>query len=181
MLKNIQTLLLLATVAVFAVACQGGDAGVRDAARENIDNGAAAVQPQTAQPAPAQPAGVDVPTGPTTSIAFAETTFDFGTVTEGEVVSHTYTFTNSGTETLVLSDAKGSCGCTVPSWPREPIAPGESKEMTVTFNSKNKKGKRNQKVTVTANTNPPQTFIYLTGEVAADPNAPAAPAPAITQ
>lgn len=180
MLKNIQTLLLLATVAVFAVACQGGDAGVRDAARENVEN--APVQPAAGQQpqSPTQPAAAAVPAGPTTAIAFGESTFDFGTVTEGEVVSHTYTFTNSGTETLVLSDAKGSCGCTVPSWPREPIAPGASAEMTVTFNSKNKKGKRNQKVTVTANTNPPQTFIYLTGEVAADPNAPAA-APAVTQ
>ncbi len=178
MLKNIQTLLLLATVAIFAVACQSGNADVRDTARENVEN--QAVQPTVAQQqqSPTQPAAAAVPTGPTTAIAFTETTFDFGIVEEGEVVSHTYTFTNSGSETLVLSDAKGSCGCTVPSWPREPIAPGQSAEMTVTFNSKNKKGKRNQKVTVTANTNPPQTFIYLTGEVA--PGADSA-APAVTQ
>jgi hypothetical protein len=107
-----------------------------------------------------------VPEGPVTAITFEETTFDFGAVEEGELVRHVYTFTNIGNEFLVLSDAKGSCGCTVPKWPREPIAPGETASITVEFNSTNKKGKRNQKVTITANTNPPQTFIYLTGEVA---------------
>jgi hypothetical protein len=72
---------------------------------------------------------------------------------------------------LIISDAKGSCGCTVPSKPTAPIAPGEKGEITVQFNSKNKKGARNQKVTVTANTNPAQTFIYLTGTVNPDPAA----------
>ena len=111
-------------------------------------------------------------------MSFDATTFDFGTVNEGEMVSHTYKFTNTGSETLVLSDAKGSCGCTVPKWPREPIAPGASADITVEFNSKNKKGKRNQKVTITANTNPPQSFIYLTGEVTP---AEGGDAPAVTQ
>jgi len=176
MLKNIQTLTLLAIVAIFAVSCQSGNTDVRDAARDNVESQAA--QP-TAQvnpvQSPTQPAAAAVPSGPTTVMSFDETTFDFGAVDEGEVVSHTYTFTNSGDETLVLSNAKGSCGCTVPNWPREPIAPGQSGEITVTFNSKGKKGKRNQKVTITANTNPPQTFIYLTGDV--NPSA----APAVTQ
>jgi hypothetical protein len=103
---------------------------------------------------------------PTTAISFAETTFDFGTVEEGTVVTHVYTFTNIGNEPLILADLRGSCGCTVPQWPREPIGPGESASITVEFNSKNKMGKRSQKVTITANTNPPQSFIYLMGEVA---------------
>ena len=60
---------------------------------------------------------------------------------------------------------RGSCGCTVPQWPREPIPVGESNSITVEFNSKGKKGPRNQKVTITANTNPPQTFVALVGEV----------------
>ena len=106
-----------------------------------------------------------VPTGPIASISFDETTFDFGEVEEGEIVSHTYTFTNTSDEPLILTNAKGSCGCTVPQWPKEVIAPGETVSLTVQFNSKNKKGKRNQKVTITANTNPAQSFIYLTGEV----------------
>jgi len=179
MLKNIQTLTLLAIIAIFAVSCQSGTSDVRKDARAEVETQQVQPAPQVnPTPSPTQPAAAAVPTGPTTVMAFAETTFDFGAVDEGEVVSHTYTFTNSGDEPLVLSNAKGSCGCTVPSWPREPIAPGQSADVTVTFNSKNKKGKRNQKVTITANTNPPQTFIYLTGEV--NPGAGAA-APVVTQ
>ena len=166
MLKYIQTLALVAIVAVSMMSCNTQSSDVREAARENVEN--QAVQPAVnpaAQPAVQTATQPAVPAGPTTTMTFAETTFDFGTVNEGEMVSHTYSFTNSGDEPLILSDAKGSCGCTVPKWPREPIGPGETGEITVEFNSKNKKGKRNQKVTITANTNPPQTFIYLTGEV----------------
>jgi hypothetical protein len=164
MLKKIKIGLLSFLVLGFLAGCQSGSKDVRDEARQNIE-GANAVQP--AVPSEAQPAVQEAaaPTGPTTVIEFAETTFDFGTVQDGEMVSHTYRFKNTGNEPLILSDAKGSCGCTVPKWPREPIAPGGSGEIVVEFNSKGKGGKRNQKVTLTANTNPPQTFIYLTGEV----------------
>jgi hypothetical protein len=103
--------------------------------------------------------------GPLAEMQFLETTYDFGLVDEGTKVIHVYTFTNTSDEVLVLQDAKGSCGCTVPQWPKGPIAPGETASLTVEFNSKNKQGKRNQKVTITANTSPPQTFLYLTGEV----------------
>lgn len=96
---------------------------------------------------------------------FEETTFDFGSVEEGKIIRHVFTFTNSGDIPLYLSDAKGSCGCTVPKWPREAIAPGETASITVEFNSKNKKGRRSQRVTLTANTEPAQTMVYLTGEV----------------
>lgn len=102
---------------------------------------------------------------PIASVEFDQHSYDFGTVDEGDRVAHTYTFTNTSDQPLVLSGAKGSCGCTVPQWPREAIMPGETASLTVEFNSKNKKGKRNQKVTITANTDPPQTFLYLTGEV----------------
>ena len=111
--------------------------------------------------APATP----VPQGPITEMEFEEPVYDFGVVEEGELVRHVFTFTNTGDEPLVLFDAKGSCGCTVPKWPREPIAPGETASITVEFNSKNKKGKRNQRVTLSGNTDPAQTFLYLKGEV----------------
>lgn len=172
MLKYIQTLVVVAVLAVSLMSCQSGNKDVRADARQNIEN--QSVQPATAVDPAAQTATeVAAPTGPTTTMEFAETTFDFGTVQDGELVSHTYKFKNTGSEPLILSDAKGSCGCTVPKWPREPIAPGESAEITVEFNSKNKPGQRNQKVTITANTNPPQSFIYLTGEVAGGTQQPA--------
>ncbi|MBV6654509.1 MAG: DUF1573 domain-containing protein [Mameliella sp.] len=171
MLKQIKVLMFALLAVGFVASCNNSESSAQEEARQDLTNNT--VQPATpaaAQPAAAQPAA---PAGPTTTMSFSETEFDFGTVNEGEKVSHTYTFTNTGNEPLILSNAKGSCGCTVPSWPREPIAPGATGEITVEFNSKNKKGKRNQKVTITANTNPPQSFIYLKGDVT--PAAGAAP------
>ena len=166
MFKSLFSLLAIAVLAVSFSSCQTGNDEVTDAARNTI-------QTQAPTTTPAQP-NVAVPTGPITTIAFADNGIhEFGTVTEGEVVTKTFSFTNTGNEPLIISDAKGSCGCTVPSKPTAPIAPGETGEITVNFNSKNKQGPRNQKVTVTANTNPAQTFIYLKGEVVADPNQPA--------
>lgn len=166
MTKSILSVFAVCALAISVFSCQQGQDDVRDAARQTVQT-----QTPTAPAAPAAP-NVAVPTGPVTTMAFADNgTFDFGTVTEGEIVAHTFTFTNTGNEPLIISDAKGSCGCTVPSKPTAPIAPGEEGEITVQFNSKNKKGARNQKVTITANTNPAQTFIYLTGTVNPDPNA----------
>lgn len=166
MFKQFLSLVAVLALAITVSSCQNANDDVRDAARQTVET----VTP--ANPAAAQAPAVAVPTGPVTTMAFQENgTFDFGTVTEGEIVSHTFSFKNTGSEPLIISDAKGSCGCTVPSKPTAPIAPGEDGEITVQFNSKNKKGARNQKVTVTANTNPAQTFIYLTGTVNPDPNA----------
>jgi len=143
MLKQFLSIAAVCALAFTTFSCQsGGNDAVRDAARQTVET----VTPPAAPTAP-QP-NVAVPAGPVTTVAFAENgTFDFGTVTEGEIVSHTFSFTNTGSEPLIISDAKGS------------------------FNSKNKKGARNQKVTITANTNPAQSFIYLTGTVNPDPNA----------
>ena len=116
-----------------------------------------------------------VPTGPTTSIAFEHTDFDFGVVDDGEKVKHTYKFKNTGNEPLIISSAKGSCGCTVPKWPTDPIAPGGEGAIEVEFDSKGKPGKQTKRVTVTANTVPAQTFLNITGTVNKDPNAPATP------
>lgn len=107
---------------------------------------------------------------PPTTMTFEAVSYDFGTVTEGEIVSHVFTFTNTGTEPLIISDAKGSCGCTVPAKPVAPIDPGETASITVQFNTRNKKGMRNQKVTLTANTAPFQTFLYITGMVKPNPD-----------
>ena len=65
----------------------------------------------------------------------------------------------------MISSAKGSCGCTVPDWPRKPIAPGESAEIRVVFNSEGKNGKQHKKVSVIANTQPSTTVVALTGNI----------------
>lgn len=109
------------------------------------------------------------PTGPTTKIKFDEMEFDFGTVKDGEKVTKIFKFKNDGGEPLVISNATGSCGCTVPEWPKEAIAPGKSGEIKVVFDSKGKgtkEGNRQSKtVDVTANTDPAVTNIRIFGTV----------------
>ncbi len=108
---------------------------------------------------------VPVAAGPATSIQYDQPVFDFGVIDEGEIVKHSYKFKNTGNEPLVISNCKGSCGCTVPTWPKEPIPPGGSGQITVEFNSKGKPGPQSKRVTVTANTTPTETFIEIKGEV----------------
>jgi hypothetical protein len=101
---------------------------------------------------------------PKTEITFDESSYDFGSITKGEKVNHTYTFTNTGSEPLIITNAKASCGCTVPEWPKEPIAPGEGGEIPVVFNGRSV-GTQNKTITITANTNPPKTRITIRGKV----------------
>lgn len=76
---------------------------------------------------------------------------DFGTITEGEVVSVIFVFKNSGTGPLIISDIITPCGCTVPDWPKEPIMPGEEKEIKVEFNSKGKSGIQRKMLRIISN------------------------------
>lgn len=99
-----------------------------------------------------------VPAGPATTIQYDQPVFDFGTIDEGEIVKHAYKFKNTGSEPLVISNAKGSCGYTVPTWPKEPVPPGGEAVINVEFNSKGKPGPQSKRVTVTANTTPTETF-----------------------
>jgi hypothetical protein len=103
--------------------------------------------------------------GPTTLIRYDGERFDFGVADEGEVVKHTFKFTNVGKDPLLINNAKGSCGCTVPTWPKEAIPPGGTGEIKVEFNTKGKPGMQSKRVTVTANTNPTETFLEIKGEV----------------
>lgn len=84
-------------------------------------------------------------------MTFDKTEHDFGNITQGTKVEHKFTFTNTGEVPLVLSNASAPCGCTVPSFTREPIAPGDKGEMFVTFDGSGQ-GPRTNAVTVTANT-----------------------------
>lgn len=98
-------------------------------------------------------------------MTFTETEHNFGTINEGDVVEHTFKFTNSGKSPLVIVSAKGSCGCTVPSYSKDPIAPGATGEMLVKFNSSGKPNKQNKTVTITANTEAGKETIKITADV----------------
>jgi len=99
-------------------------------------------------------------------MAFAEgNEFLFGEVDQGEVVNHEFHFTNTGTQPLLISKARSTCGCTVPDYPEAPIAPGEAGVISVAFDTKNKYGRQRKPVTITANTYPAVTVIYVDGTV----------------
>jgi hypothetical protein len=98
-------------------------------------------------------------------MTFENTRYDFGTIEEGEIVTHIYKFTNTGKVPLVISDARSTCGCTVPNWPKDPIQPGDDGEISVKFDSKGKKDEQKKAITITANTYPNQTFLQIKGMV----------------
>lgn len=100
-----------------------------------------------------------------TSIEFVETEHDFGNMKEGDKVEHIFVFTNTGENALKIDRARGSCGCTVPEWPKEEIAPGEKGEIKVVFNSRGKRGKQVKSVSIFGNTNPTKTVIYIKAQV----------------
>lgn len=94
-------------------------------------------------------------------ISFINKIWDFGTIIDGELVEHTFRFTNTGTKDLVISSASASCGCTIPKWSKEPIAPGEKGEIKVLFNSNGKKDMVTKDITILANTNPVKTVLQI--------------------
>src|ERR1700723_2154817 len=76
-------------------------------------------------------------------LLFPEETYNFGEVAEGPQVTHEFKFTNTGKEPLVLSNVRASCGCTTPSWPKEPILPGKDAVILVTYNTQGRPGQFN--------------------------------------
>jgi hypothetical protein len=102
-------------------------------------------------------------------IEFEKETHDYGTVKQYGDGSCEFKFTNTGTEPLMISNAKGSCGCTVPEWPREPIAPGESGVIKVKYDTK-RVGPFGKSVTLQSNaSNEPTKTIRIKGTVEAAP------------
>ena len=85
-------------------------------------------------------------------IEFDTKDYDFGTVKEGDEVEGTFKIANKGKIDLIITDAKASCGCTVPEWPKEAIKPGDSAEIKFSFNSKGRTGKQSKTITLQTNT-----------------------------
>ncbi len=102
---------------------------------------------------------------PKTTISFAESEHNFGSVNQDSENKHVFKFTNTGTEPLIITNAKGSCGCTVPTYPKEPIAPGATGDIEVVYKPGKQKGSQTKTVTVTANTEPSNTVVYIKADV----------------
>lgn len=96
---------------------------------------------------------------------FEETVMQFGEISQGEKVKRIFKFTNVGYSNLIISNAKGSCGCTVPLWPKKPITPGEEAEIEVVFDSNGKTGHQKKTITLVANTVPNITTLAIEGDV----------------
>jgi hypothetical protein len=94
-----------------------------------------------------------------TSIKFDKEVYDFGTCIEGDTVRKTIEFVNTGKLPLVIDQAYGSCGCTVPKYAKEPVQPGQKGKIDIEFNSDRRVGANTKSVMIQANTNPPITVV----------------------
>lgn len=100
----------------------------------------------------AQPASNEsVASGDGPQFSFEEMEYDFGDITQGDVVEHVFKFKNTGNSALIINNVLTTCGCTAPEWPKEPILAGESGEIKVRFNSAHKNGRQNKIITIQSN------------------------------
>ena len=98
-------------------------------------------------------------------ITFEKTEHDFGRLLQGETVSYTFKFTNTGNAPLIISAVNKSCGCTASEYTQKPIAPGEGGHIKLTYESNGHEGFQNKTVTVVTNTNPSNTTLRIKAEV----------------
>lgn len=99
------------------------------------------------------------------TMSFSDTNHDFGTIQQGEKVSYTFKFKNTGNADLVISSAVGSCGCTVPHYPKGTVAAGDTGTVDVTFDSSGKQGKVIKSVTIVTNCQPNTKIITITADI----------------
>ena len=99
---------------------------------------------------------------------FVDTAHDFGKVHQNEIAEHDFVFTNNGKSPLIINSATGSCGCTVASYPRTPVAPGKTDTMKVSFNSAGKHGHQIKSVTIHTNTLGCIHMLYITADIVED-------------
>ncbi len=107
------------------------------------------------------------PTAPASSaeIAFVTTNHDFGTVEEGVEATYDFEFTNTGKDSLKLTNVHASCGCTTPSWPHEAILPGQKSKITATYHTQGRPGAFSKTIFVTTNSKTPEIQLVITGTV----------------
>lgn len=113
---------------------------------------------------PTTPDG-QVDTSNTAIIQLQQATFDFDTIFQGDKAEHTFHFTNTGKKELYILQTNTSCGCTVPEYSKDPVAPGEKGSIHVIFDSTGKKGAQNRRISLITNAFPSEKIIRMTGYV----------------
>jgi hypothetical protein len=148
-------IICLAIVATTFTSCQ-------DSAAKKVTNSTTTAAPTTTSSAKTATGGP--------VMTFDKVVHDFGTINEGDKVTTVFNFTNTGNEDLIIVDARGSCGCTVPQYPKNTaIAPGATGEITVSFDSSNKPGNQQKSVTLSANTASGREMLRIKSQVTPDP------------
>lgn len=98
-------------------------------------------------------------------IEFERTSFDFGVIEQGEIVSHTYKFKNTGSSDLIITKVAATCGCTVPKYSKEPIAPGKEGVVEVIFDSAGRNGMQHKSLTIVSNNQPNKMELTFVAEI----------------
>ena len=96
---------------------------------------------------------------------FVESKYDFGEIIQGDVVEHHFEFSNDGEIPLIISKIITTCGCTAPTWPKEPINPGEKGKIKIIFNSTGKIGRQNKVVTILSNTSNQKERLFIMANI----------------
>lgn len=104
-------------------------------------------------------------------MTFETLEMDYGTIVKGADPYRVFTFTNTGNEPLLITNARGSCGCTVPTWPKQAIPPGESGEIKVRYDT-NRPGPFQKRVTLTTNVSDQPVALTIKGKVEDKPAEP---------
>lgn len=111
------------------------------------------------------PAGLYAQTGNAPEFSFEESKHDFGDITQGDLVEHIFEFTNVGEAPLIISNVITTCGCTAPTWPKDPVKPGEKGKIKIAFNSSGKIGRQNKVVTIISNTSNQKDRLFIIANV----------------
>lgn len=107
-------------------------------------------------------------------IKFEKTTHTFGSINEADgPAAYEFQFTNTGTDPVIISNVKASCGCTTPGWSKEPVMPGKNGFVKVKYNPANRPGAFTKTLTITSNTSPATQVLYIKGNVVPKPKSPA--------
>ncbi len=112
---------------------------------------------------------------PQAEISFSKTTHDFGVIWDGTPVEYTFEFTNTGKAPLVLSNVQPSCGCTAPSWPKEPIAAGQKGKIVVVYSAGSYRNTFSKTISVTSNASNNNVVLTIKGNVKDKPRDPQSP------
>jgi hypothetical protein len=152
-------LMILVVLLVMTTACKKENVNDKEVLLDTIS----AQRPEaleTATPTAQVPADGKYPT-----MTFQKEEYDFETIKQGDKVSTDFQFKNTGEADLIITSARGSCGCTVPDYPKTPIKPGETGNIKVSFDSKGKQGKTSKTVTILCNTQEGNKILKINANI----------------